>query len=184
VRLHELMPVCDRVARYQVLVHATPAVTWEAFDSCDFSRAPLTRILMTLRTLRRTPEKESTIVLPTIERLRRSGFIPLEEHPDQEVVVGVVGRFWRPDSGMLHGLSADAVLSFQQDGFAKAYWNFAVEPAPRGTLLSTETRIQCFGDAARRAFKLYWLLVGPFSGLIRKEMLRMVKQHAEASVRP
>ena len=50
-----------------------------------------------------------------------------------------------------------------------------------GCVLSTETRIQYFGAAARRKFRLYWTLVGPFSGLIRRALLRGVRQQAERS---
>jgi hypothetical protein len=41
-----------------------------------------------------------------------------------------------------------------------------------GTLLSTETRVHAPAPRARRAFRLYWLVVGPFSALIRRRWLR------------
>ena len=60
-------------------------------------------------------------------------------------------------------------------------WSFTVEresdAVPR---LATETRVVAHGISARRKFRAYWLLVGPFSGLIRKEMLRLVKRNAES----
>jgi hypothetical protein len=46
-------------------------------------------------------------------------------------------------------------------------------------VLSTETRILCFGENARRTFRLYWTFVGPFSGLIRRGLLRGVRARAE-----
>jgi hypothetical protein len=39
-------------------------------------------------------------------------------------------------------------------------------------VLSTETRVQAVDDAALRAFRRYWRVVGPFSGLIRRRWLR------------
>jgi hypothetical protein len=45
---------------------------------------------------------------------------------------------------------------------------------------STETRIKCFGRAALWKFRVYWSLIGPFSGLIRKAILEQVKTEAEA----
>ncbi len=42
-----------------------------------------------------------------------------------------------------------------------------------------ETRVQCLGPRARRNFRLYWALIGPFSGLIRKEALRLVRKGLE-----
>jgi FixJ family two-component response regulator len=46
--------------------------------------------------------------------------------------------------------------------------------------LSTETRIKCFGRAASWKFRLYWSLVAPFSGIIRKAILKQVKVEAES----
>ena len=93
---------------------------------------------------------------------------------------GVVGRFWRPDSGIITGLSAEEVIAFHTEGYAKAVWNFAVvAESERITRVNTETRIQTFGRPARWRFRAYWLVVGPFSGVIRKEMLAMIKRNAE-----
>jgi hypothetical protein len=45
--------------------------------------------------------------------------------------------------------------------------------------LSTETRIQYFGGAARRKFRFYWTLVGPFSGTLRRVLLSGIRRRAE-----
>ena len=98
------------------------------------------------------------------------------------MLLGVVGRFWRPDSGTLCGLTAEEILAFEREGFAKAMWNFTLErESDSVTRLATETRVLAYGRPARRRFRAYWFLVGPFSGLIRKEMLRLVKRRAEAT---
>jgi hypothetical protein len=52
--------------------------------------------------------------------------------------------------------------------------------SPHCTGLSTETRIKCFGRGALWKFRIYWSLVGPFSGLIRKAILERVKTQAES----
>jgi len=60
---------------------------------------------------------------------------------------------------------------------ARAVWNFTGQEAAAGrTLLSTETRIVCGDAASRRKFRLYWLVVRPFSGLSRLLMLRAVRR--------
>jgi hypothetical protein len=101
--------------------------------------------------------------------------------PGREVVFGVVGKFWRFDGG-LRRLDRDSFLAFAEDGYVKGAWNLRVEPLEDGaTKLSTETRIMCFGNPARRKFRLYWLLVGPFSGLIRRSLLHGVRARAERS---
>jgi hypothetical protein len=99
--------------------------------------------------------------------------------PRKEIVFGVVGRFWRPDSNIT-GLSAEEVTAFHAEGYAKAVWNFSIAAeSERISRLSTETKIQPFGRSARWKFRAYGLIVGPFSGLIRKEILAMVKRKAE-----
>jgi len=101
--------------------------------------------------------------------------------PEQEVLLGIAGRFWRPDGGIVPSLTPEEFWTFHRDGYAKAVWNFSLAPANDDTLLSTETRVQTFGRAATAKFRFYWLLVGPFSGLMRKAMLREVKRIAERS---
>jgi hypothetical protein len=53
--------------------------------------------------------------------------------------------------------------------------------AAEGTRLATETRVHADNAAARRRFQLYWLLVGPFSALIRRRWLAAARRAAEAS---
>jgi hypothetical protein len=45
--------------------------------------------------------------------------------------------------------------------------------------LSTETRIEYFGESSRRRFGLYWALVGPFSSALRRSLLRGIRRRAE-----
>jgi hypothetical protein len=47
-----------------------------------------------------------------------------------------------------------------------------------GSLLSTETRVHATTRHARRMFALYWLVVGPFSALIRRRWLRAAARAA------
>jgi hypothetical protein len=63
-------------------------------------------------------------------------------------------------------------------------WNFKLRTeSPERTVLSTETRIKCFGRAALWKLRLYWSLVSPFSGLIRKAILKRVKVESESEAR-
>jgi hypothetical protein len=52
--------------------------------------------------------------------------------------------------------------------------------AAGGTRLVTETRVHAANAAARRRFSLYWLVVGPFSALIRRRWLTAARRAAEA----
>jgi hypothetical protein len=44
-------------------------------------------------------------------------------------------------------------------------------PVGDRALLYTETRVAAMDDRSRRAFRRYWLAVGPFSGVIRRRWL-------------
>jgi hypothetical protein len=178
MKVDELSPTYDVAARYDILVQASPAETAAALENTDFSESRLTKLLLSLRTLgrRRIDSNAGT----QVERLRRAGFIELASVPQKEIVFGVVGRFWRSDSGIITGLSAEEFIDFHTEGYAKAVWNFAIAAeSERMSRLSTETRIQPFGRSARWKFRAYWLIVGPFSGIIRKEILALVKRKAE-----
>jgi len=49
-----------------------------------------------------------------------------------------------------------------------------------GSILSTETRVRATTPRTRRTFRLYWLVVGPFSALIRRRWLRAAARAAHA----
>jgi len=67
-------------------------------------------------------------------------------------------------------------------GLAQAAWNFEVTEIPGGAELATETRIRCADAATLRAFRRYWRLVAPGSGLIRHAILRQIRREAMAGV--
>ena len=116
------------------------------------------------------------------QRLQGTGFVILAEVPNEELVIGVAERFWRPDGGRCLDLAADGFGEFSRSGYAKAAWNFKLRPeSPERTVLSTETRIKCLGWEALWKFRPYWSLVSPFSGLIRRAILKQVKVESEST---
>jgi hypothetical protein len=180
--LDAVLPEFDVSKRYRVGIRASPDRVFEEVLRYDFGRSRVTGLLMALRgyggRIRRAAAKEPG-TLP--ESLARFGFVPLAEAPGEELVFGLIGQFWRP-SGGLRSVSAAEFTSFRDPGFAKAAWNLRVARTsdPAVTELSTETRVACYGDSARRKFLLYWRVVEPFSGLIRWSLLRGVRRAAEA----
>jgi hypothetical protein len=50
------------------------------------------------------------------------------------------------------------------------------------SLLSTGTRVDAGGPETQRKFRRYWLVMRPFSGLIRIFFLRAARRRAEAMV--
>ena len=58
--------------------------------------------------------------------------------------------------------------------------DFVARPDGGGSVLSTETRVRANTRRARLVFRAYWLLVGPFSALIRRRWLRAIARAARA----
>ncbi len=169
--IDDYAPEYDVASRHHVDVRATPEVVYDAARRLDLSRSGLIRTLFRLRGL---PTRRLNL-----EGFLKMGFVLLDEKPQQELLLGLIGRFWTP-TGHLQRFEPAAFRPFDQPGFAKATWTFYIDPQPDGIVrLSTETRVQCTDAASLRRFRRYWRIVGPFSGLIRKEMLRVIKQEAE-----
>lgn len=140
------------------------------------SRARLSLILMGLRGM--TAARRERFTLDSFTRL---GFTILAEHPNEELLIGLAGRFWSL-SGGLRAVDGETFRTFDEPGSARAAWNFALTSGRDGaTLLSTETRVQCTDARARRRFRVYWMVVRPFSGLIRRDMLRELKRQCEGA---
>ena len=172
----------DAVATYAVRIAAPPAAVYQALWTADFA-TPVITGLLALRALpglvrhpQRARRSRRTLTLQTIID---AGFARLEETPPREIVLGVAGRFWRP-TGNVQPIRREDFDGPVAPGLAHAVWNFALRDAGDGhTLLSTETRVVCGDAASRRKFRLYWRVVGPFSGLIRRSMLRAIRRQAE-----
>ena len=183
------LPAFDFVERHAMEVDAPPAAAYAAVRRADLGGGPLTRTLFLLRALpglALAPRETARRFLGargsrarTLEAIASAGFVILAEAPGREIVLGTIGRFWRPSGGM-RTFAPEAFARFDEAGWAKGAWSFRVEPAPGGgSTISTETRVLCTDARSRRTFRRYWWVVRPFSGLIRVEMLRAIRREAE-----
>ena len=96
--------------------------------------------------------------------LRGIGLEPLIEEPNC-VVLGAAGRPWSPRSRLTR---------FDEAGAGEIRMVFDITATAAGdgmSILATETRVAAMDASARRAFRRYWLVVGPFSALIRRRWL-------------
>ena len=110
-------------------------------------------------------------------------FVVLSRSPT-ELVAGAVGAVWRPRGGLVRLADAEAWRNASVPGTIKAAIDFRAEPATSGSRLSTETRVLAADARARRLFRLYWLVVGPFSALIRRRWLAAAMASAKRSGAP
>jgi hypothetical protein len=177
-------PNPDAVETHSIMVDASRDVVYQALWTADLGGSPLIKFLLALRSIPafianpcRSPPRNQPITLQTIID---SNFGMLAEKPNEEIVLGVTGRFWRPTGNLSPFNRADFDRPVPA-GLARGVWNFSLSEQSDGqTILSTETRVICGDPASRRKFKGYWLIVRPFSGLIRLIMLRRVRKTAEA----
>ena len=174
-------PNPDAVEIHRIAINASPDVVYRALWTADLGRSSIIKLLLALRSLPeftlhpgRSLPRDRKITLQT---LIDSGFGVLVEQPEKEIILGVSGRFWRP-TGNLSPFNRADFDGPVPAGLARAVWNFRVEGSNDRTTLSTETRVICGDSSSRGKFRAYWFFVRPFSGLIRRIMLRNVRKAA------
>jgi hypothetical protein len=179
VLIDDFLQSYDVRERHRTRVHAPIDKVYEAVRRLDISRAKLSMLLFTLRGI---PAGSLAPACFTLDDFLKMRFILLGERENEELLLGLVGRFWTP-SGELLRLDAEGFRVFDEPGYAKAAWNFTLRAEPdESVLLETETRVFCTDAASRKRFRFYWLFIGAFSGLIRRDVLRAIKRNAEDSV--
>ena len=165
--------------RHQTVVGAPPEAVRRALEEWQPSQSFLWRWLVRLRGL-----GSPTGTLR--EWAEANGFLRLAE-TDDEVVYGQAGRFWAPNerAAMVSPRTVEEFCGLTDPRYAVAAMNILVEPhgSGLGARLFTETRIRCLGASSRRQFRVYWLIIRPFSGLLRRGMLRGIKAEAVRQAR-
>lgn len=168
--IDSFLPEYDFSETHDIKIRATAETVFRALNAVDLCESAVIRWLFRLRGL---PSRGMT--LREMQRLR---FEVLDESENREILLGLVGRFWTI-KGDLQKINSQNFREFDEQGFAKAVWNFSLFEAAGETRLTTETRIKCLGASSRKKFGFYWRFIQPFSALIRKEILKAVKQRAE-----
>jgi hypothetical protein len=168
--------------RHGRFIPSSPARVYAALRTADFGRSPLVRLLFAVRAvpaILRHPVRalaqrgsRGREIPRTLPGLTERGFGVVGERSGDEVVLGVVGRFWKA-SGELRPADREQFRAGPPAGEALVAWNFRVVAAAGGSRLTTETRIVA-DPAVLATFRRYWFVVRPGSGLIRRSMLRAV----------
>ena len=179
------MPHPETAERHTVEIAANAADVYEALWTTDLGDSIVIKGLMGLRMLPgrllRPQKSRSPNQRINLQDLIEAGFGVLAEESGREVVLGITGPFWRPVGNTLPFNRTDFDGAVRT-GVARAVWNFTVQQTgEKQSLLATETRVACGDDASRLKFRIYWLVVRPFSGLIRRIMLQAVKRACEAA---
>lgn len=165
--IDRLFPHSDHHEYHSTIVRATPERVYEVIRHGQLAAHPIVRMLMRLRGM-----KTSAF---SLDLFLQQGFCLLAEDPPREIVLGIEAPFWKP-ACKLTPVDAQSFLRPVPRDSARAAWNFAIEPLGDASLVSTETRVLC----ANWKFRAYWMVVRPFSGLIRRLMLRAIRKASEA----
>jgi hypothetical protein len=160
-RLDDVLPAYDVRERHERRVPAAPEVAVAAALAAPVAPDAMVRTLFRLRGLR----GGGTVY----GAMRALGFADLVHEPDC-IVVGAAGRPWTTRGG---------IVAFDKAGAGQVRMALEISASPIGekqSLLVTETRVAAMDAGARRAFRRYWLAVGPFSALVRRRWLAAVER--------
>ena len=183
--LETFLPAYEFSERHFIVIQAPPGRVFAAIKAITPNEMPLFRALMLIRALpalmihkRRPPFRGQRSIF---EQAQRGGFTLLAERSDREMVLGIVGQFWKLSGNVVTVADGHEFLACDPPGYATAAINFHTAESGDGTTrLSTETRIHAGDAESRRMFARYWLVIRWGSGLIRRTWLRAIKHRAEA----
>lgn len=185
--IEQFLPTYDVGVVHAHVFRAAPAQCYLVASELDLFRTPTIRTLIGFRGLpqraaKALPGRMTTTTREASPRTFRFkdmvdlGWITLGETPGVELVLGQVSRPWK-------GVAVSAPVPttpeqftrFDEPGFAKIAAGLRVDPyGSDSSILTMETRVAITDDTSRRRFRRYWLLIGPFSSLIRRMALRQL----------
>ncbi|GAB10857.1 hypothetical protein GOARA_063_00560 [Gordonia araii NBRC 100433] len=156
--------------------------TWRALQETTWSDLLITKPLMRIRGHSLADATRRRLLDPP------SPMAPIHEEAPHYLCSGMIGRPWQ-----LHGDERDvpdlaALVAFDEPGWLKYGAEFVLVELPDGrTRLETTTLCEATDSATRRKFGCYWAVIRPFSGLIRRDILRAIDrrtQHQTAAAHP
>ena len=171
----ELLPQWHLRGRHQRAADGPAPALLTAAGQVTWAGVPVMGVLMRVRSGgRRRPAAHRQV----LDDMAAAGFAVLER-TGEELVLGAIVRPWSPGGRralLLAGQTDPAgfVTGFAAAGRAKMAVNLRVSAGE----LSTETRVLLTDDHPRRVCGRSWLLIRPFSGLIRREWLAAIARRA------
>jgi hypothetical protein len=182
--LDAIMPVYDVQEVHSTHVDAQPANVYAAIFAVTPGETTLARPFLWVRTLpgRLHGGRPIDDGIWSKPFLSMSDTAILGRVPDREIVVGLIGQFWKLRAGERVAVqSREQFMAFNGSGFAVSTLSFHVDPEGTGSRVTTITRVRTTDAESRRAFLRYWRVIGTGSALLRRTWLRAVKARAERS---
>jgi hypothetical protein len=193
----DYLPVYDVSDAVATVVHADVQTTWAALLDVDLievgRKRPLVGVLGAIRILpdiaahllhgELPPRAPAHLRLRDTTRipLNKGGWVLLGERPDDEIALGLVGKFWRPVIEFAT-VTPETFRGFAEPGYAKTVYSLSVRSVgPGQTLLSAVMRTATTDEHARRWFRRYWTLgVGSGAHVLVSGLLDVCAEMAEA----
>ncbi len=165
--LDDWLPLYRFSERHARTVDASPDEAFAAFLAMPVGCDPLVRALFRLRGL------DDGARTSVAEFSTRRPFVRLAAD-ERELVFGS----GRGSAGFVR--TPEQWRSIAEPGLKIAANVRVVALADGRARLTTETRVLPFGRRASLGFRLYWIVVRPFSGLVRRRWLRAADRAASA----
>ncbi len=183
------LPHFDIVQRHRALVAASSEATYALARDMDFVRTllPVARAISDMRAL---PPRIVRLVhramhLPpqttfTLDDALAQGCVLLDEKPGAEIVLGAIGKLWKPAIKFLPFEPAE-FAAFDAPKYAKLALTFWIEPyGPDKSVFQFEARVAATDDSARAHLRRWYRVVRPFSVFFMRRTLGRIKAAASA----
>ena len=169
--IDDFMPVFERSETQEIAVNAAPAVIFRAVKTFDLNESTTIRWMFKLRGI-----AAKTMTLSDFEKVNLK---VLGERQNQELVVGSVGKYQSLTDKLLD-INPLEFAAFNEAGFIKTTWNFLIlETNGKQTRLVSEIRIKTTDASSLAKVEKYWGMMKPPLEMIRKEILKLIKNKAE-----
>ena len=159
------LPAYDYNEIHSKIINAPVGTVYSNLRHLDFSSSWISRILFKMRGLG-TNAMSFDLMVDT------GSFFTVYEKENSEWVVGLLSESFKMPSTLDNNQD---FRDWNPGRGIKIAWNFKCDAITKKRVrVITETRIKCLNKKSRYIFSLYWFFIRPFSGLIRREMLRIL----------
>lgn len=153
---------------HEIFVHSPIEEVYEVAKDVDLSKSKLIVMLFKMRGL-------STKRMNLQGLIDDFGFSRLAENYPLEHLIGFLAA-----DKVIPAANTKEFLTTTLPAKVKVAWNVTFsEISPGLTKVTTETRVLCLNNVTKRLYHVYWMLLKPVSGVIRKKMLRIIKRQSE-----
>ncbi len=172
-RLAQLLPDAEFAERHTGAVAADVETTWARLQRLSWGDVAGGTVLMRLRGLGFGGRSRRAV----LDLFR--GVAHFEEEPPRSLAFLMIGKPWLPIPASRPVASLEQAAQFREPGWLVYGMDWLLTPLDDGrTLVETHTLCRPTSASARIAFRGYWTVIRPFSGLLRRGMIAALGRDA------